>query len=80
MGSEKLEIYIVISTKDSKTTFFVFPANENIMIFEGCRIFYGPIKILFFESKVLWLSNAVFGMFVRPLEMKLCKFECSSQK
>ena len=80
MGSEKLEIYTVISTKDSKTTFFMFPANENIMIFEGRRIFYGPIKILFLKSNVLWLPNAVFGMFLRPLEMKSCSLECSSQK
>ena len=80
MGSEKLEIYTVISTKYSKTTFFMFPANENIMIFEGRRIFYGPIQILFFKSKVLWLRNSVFGMFLRPLEMKLYSLECSSQK
>ena len=39
---KKLENYNVIATKDSKTTFFKFPTNENIMIFEGRRIFYGP--------------------------------------
>ena len=78
MGLKKLGNYTVISTKDSKTTFFMFPANEYVMIFEGRRIFYGSMKILFFESKVLWLSNAVFGMFLRRLEMKLCKLECSS--
>ena len=77
MGSKKLEIYTVISTKDSKTTFFKFPTNGNIMIFEGRRIFYGPIKILFFESKVLWLSNAVFRLFLRPLKIKLHQFEIS---
>ena len=80
MGSKKLENYTVISTKDSKRTFFKFLTIENIMIFEGRRIFYGPIKILFYESKVLWLSNAVFRMFLRPLEIKLYQFEISFRK
>ena len=38
--------------------------------FKSRRIFYWPMKILFIESKVVNLSNAVFGMSLRLLEVE----------